>query len=90
MTKYAIRKIQENQKVLELNRSHQLLVCANNVNILCENINTMKKIKEVLLVARRNVGLEINTEKTKYMVISHHQNVNRSFENVTDISDTWE
>jgi hypothetical protein len=40
----------------------------------------------------REVGLEINVEKTKYMLLSHHQNVgqtrdikiaNRSFENVS-------
>jgi hypothetical protein len=39
---YSIRKIQETQKGLELNGTHQLLVCDDYVYLLGENINTMK------------------------------------------------
>jgi hypothetical protein len=50
-----------------------------------------KKITETLIDASKEVGLEVNAEKTKYMLLSHHQNVrqnhdikigNRGFENV--------
>jgi hypothetical protein len=43
---YAIRKVQENQAVLKLNTTHQLLIYVDGVNLLGDSINTIKKITQ--------------------------------------------
>jgi hypothetical protein len=76
---------------LELNGTHQLLVYADDVNLLGDSITIIKENTETLCKTSRDVGLEINAERTKYMIMSHHQNsgqnqniriANELFENV--------
>jgi hypothetical protein len=43
------------------------------VNLLRDIIDTIKKNTETLSDTSKEVGLEINIEKTKYMLLSHHQ-----------------
>jgi hypothetical protein len=95
---YAIGKVQANQKRMEMNGTHQLLVYANDVNMLRGNINTVKTNTEALVNASNEVDLEVNTEKTKHMVVYRRRNArqnhsllitNKSFENVANYS-TWE
>jgi hypothetical protein len=65
---------------------------ADDVNLLGDSIDTTERNTETLIYASKDVGLEIKVEKTKYMLLSHHQNVgqnrvvklaNRSFQNVS-------
>jgi hypothetical protein len=89
---YAIRRVKENQVELKLNGTHQLLAYTDDVYMVAENVDTVKKNTEALFDASREVGLEVNPEKTKYMLRSCSQKigqkhsikiVNRSFEDVS-------
>jgi len=62
---------------LKLNGTHQLLAYADVVNILGGSIHTLKENAEASVVATREIGLEINADKTKYMVTSRDQNAGR-------------
>jgi hypothetical protein len=65
------------------------------VNPLGDNVDTMKKNTSTLIDASKEVGLKVNTEKTKYMFVFRHQNIGQShdiemangcFENETQFS----
>jgi hypothetical protein len=77
---------------LKLNGTHQLSAYADDVNLLGDNIDTINGNTQTLIDASKEVGLEVNVEKTKYMLVSWDQNAgqnretkieNRSFENVS-------
>ena len=74
----AVRRLRVNQDSLKLNGSHQLLVYADDVNRLGGSVHTLKKKAETLVVAHKETGLEVNADKTKYMVMSRDQNAGRS------------
>jgi hypothetical protein len=76
---YVIRKVQENLVRLKLNGTHQLLAYADDVNLLGDNIDIIKKNTGTLIDTTK-VGLEINREITKYMMLYHHQNAGENRE----------
>ena len=90
--KYAIRRLQVNQNGLKLNGTRQLLFNADDVHILGGSIHTIKKNTEALVVVNQESGLEVNADKTKYMVVSQRdagqshsiQSDNSSFERVEE------
>jgi hypothetical protein len=59
---------------MKLNGKHQLLIYADDVNTLGENVRTTKKNIKTPLEAGKNVGLEVNPEKTKYIFMFPRQN----------------
>jgi hypothetical protein len=72
--------VQENKEGLELKGTHQLLVCADDVNILGRDMSPKKKHKVPLLQDSRKVGLEVNHQNVgqNHMLLT----VNKSFKNV--------
>jgi hypothetical protein len=62
---------------LKLNGTHQLLVY--EINILGESVHTIKENAETLVVASKEIGLEVDAIKTKYMVMPRDQTAGRSY-----------
>jgi hypothetical protein len=75
---YAIRRIQANREGLKLNGTHQLLVYADDDNVLAGSIHSIKKNAEDLVIGSKEIGLEVNAETTKHMVMSRNQNAGQN------------
>jgi hypothetical protein len=69
---------------VKLNGVHQLLVYADDSNLLGGSIHTIKKSAEAILVGSKETGPEVNGDKTKKMVMSGCQNVGRSHKMKSD------
>jgi len=67
--KRVVRRVQVNQDALKLNGTHQLLVYADDVNILGGSLCTVKKNTKPSLVASMQNGLQANGAKIKYLII---------------------
>jgi hypothetical protein len=48
------------------------MVYGDDVNLLGDNTDTIMKNTQNLIDASKKVCLEVNTEKAKYMLLSHH------------------
>jgi len=81
-----------------VNGTHQLKVFTADVNVLDRSVYAMKENAEALVGTRKEAGLEVNADKTKYMIMSrcrnagHNHNLkigNKSFERVEEFK-YWE
>jgi hypothetical protein len=63
---------------LKLNGTHQLLGYVDDVNLLNVNKETTKINTNTSTDASKEVGLEVNIEKTKYMLVACHQNADQN------------
>jgi hypothetical protein len=77
---------------MEASRNYSSIVAAD-INVVGKDIDTIKKNIEALLHASKEVGVEVNPEKTKCMLVSCYQKAeqtysikiaNRSFEDVAE------
>jgi hypothetical protein len=82
----------ENQMGLKLNATNHLLIYADDVNLLGDNTDIIKKNTKILIDASKDDGLEINVHKTKYILLFRRQTTgesnyikteNRSFKNLS-------
>jgi hypothetical protein len=89
---YATRNVQVNEVGLDLNRTYQIFAYADDVSLLGDSVKSIKENSEITLGARRDIGLEISAEKTKYKIMSRYPNsgknqiimiANESFKNMT-------
>jgi len=71
-----------------LNGTHELLVFADDVNILGGSVHTVKENAEALvgLLSSKEIGQEVNADKTKCMVMCRDPNAGRCHSMKTDNS----
>jgi len=54
----------------KLNRMRQILTCPDDVNLVDKNLYYKEKDRH-LEAANKEIGLEVNKKKTKYVFMSH-------------------
>ena len=66
-----LKKNARNLSPIYLNGNHHVFAYADNVNLIGDDIRTIKRNAEVLLTACKDIGLAVNTGKTKYVEIGN-------------------
>ena len=66
-----------NQEGLKLYGTHPPLVYSRNDSILSASVRTIRKTLKLYFVSNKETGLEVNADKTKYMVVPRDQNAGK-------------
>jgi hypothetical protein len=74
---YAIKRVHVNQVGLKLNGTHQRLAYADDVNVLEGSVHTVRENAVALVFATKEIGLDVTSDKTKYIVITPDRNAGR-------------
>ena len=74
----AITRVHVQQEGLKLKCTRQILVYASDVNTMGASVRTVKKNTEALVVASKEPGLYIKTERTKCMFMSRDQHAGKN------------
>jgi hypothetical protein len=61
-----------------LNGTHQVLAYADNMNLLGDDIGNISTNTETSIDASKEVCIEVNVEKTKYVLVSRDQNADQN------------
>ena len=69
---------------MKLNGTHPFLVYADDISIVGGSVFTIQENAEALVVASKEIGLEVKADKTKYVVMSRDKNAGRSHSVRTD------
>ena len=75
---YATKRVQATQEWLQFNGLYQRQVCVDDVSLLRENLNIIKKNSLALLVTSKQIGLEADTEETKFLFMPREQNAEQN------------
>jgi len=70
---------------LKLNGTHQHFVYADDLNILGRRVYTIRRNRGDFIVASKEIVLDVNAEKSKYMIMSRDQNAEKISNIKTDI-----
>jgi hypothetical protein len=86
---YATRKVQENRLALKLNGTDQPLAYGDDVDLLRDDIGTVNR-NTTLFDARNEVGIKVNVENSKSMLVSREQNAETCHLNRCHSTNIWE
>ena len=70
-------KVRVNREGLKLNGTHQIQVYVDDAYILGGSVHTWRKNTEDLVVASKEIDLQVKSDKTKYMAMFQEQNAGK-------------